>query len=287
MKNLLSRKPKRVRLSAVSEQVHEMKSLCTVKENHKYLDDEQVKNIWDLAMSDSISSDNDIVCAKEDGFVEGFDFIMECDNSSSQHGSPDYDQDNENCLQFESDMFHHYYPTRRSLYNRKQHFTSFIQNYLSFDQGRKIMSNYEQSVCDFIMKEMKPKTSHEFLVMMKMCKLSNVYRFHNYIFLQHNKCKNMTSIGKRVNIEVGDVGRIVFVYLQFESFFHRNNRFDRKNFLSMRFVLGKILLLLGLVSSYDMLDVDLQRPKGKTQLQFHLSVWQKFIDETYVNKIKK
>lgn len=278
---LLQNRPKRVKCASINERVHDMKELYVLKDNRKFLDDEQVKNIWELALQSC-----DDYCDKEAGAICESNVEFETlENNFGEDKDSDLCESTENRLQFEPDMFHHYYPTRNSIYNRKQHFISFIQNYVTFDQGRKIMSNYESQVCDFIMKEMKPSSSLEFLEMMKLCKLSNVYRFHNFLFYQYTKSKVK---GKHkhssVSISFRDISRIIFMYQQFESFFHRNQRFDRKNFLSMRFVLGRILILLGIVYDFDSLDVDLQRPKGKTQMQFHMFVWNKFINETFNKK---
>lgn len=254
-----------------SEPGLDMKELCIVKANQKYLDDEQVKSIWDLAMG----LNNDDANAN----VASCDDLVDEHEWESGKGCSDSEEstENESRLQFESDMYHHYYPMRRSLYNRRQHFTSFIQNYIVYDQGRKIMSDYEEEVCKFIMSEMKPASPTEFLNMMKLCKLSNVYRFHNYIFHLHNKQSQ-----KQVSISVCDIPKIVFVFSQFENFFHRNDRFKRKNFLSMRFILGRILIMLGFVNSFEELDVDLRRPKGKAQYSFHMSIWNRFISENNI-----
>ena len=270
-----------MRLENVEPSPATMVQMCKPLESKKYLDEEQVKGIWDFVLScmgeeNKMNAGVDVSVDAEPVFMPPAAEYEDEDGERDSNGS--------NVLRFESDMFHHYYPSRRSLYNRKQHFTSFIQNYLTFDQGRKIMSDYEQQVCDFIMKEMKPASAFDFLCMMKECKLSNVYRFYGYIFVQQS-CK-ARNVKRQVSIKVEDIHRIIFVYAQFELFFNRNDRFNRKNFLSMRFVLGRILVLLGIVSDVDHLDIDLQRPKGKTQLKFHLLVWKKFIDETYNNKVK-
>lgn len=270
LKELLSKRPKRVKLTLQSENKSDMSDLCIPKEKEMYLDDDQVKMIWELASLST--SDGRIEDAVSHTYQQNEEptYYYYCGPDDDKN-SPEY----ENCLLYESDMHHHYYPWRKSLYNRKHHFISFIQNYVTWDQGRKIMSEYEHSVCDFIMTEIKPTSPDELLCAMKLCKLSNVYRFHNFIFWQyHHRQKNSKCLS-----DFTDIAKIVQVYESFENYFYRNGCFGRKNFLSMRFVLGRILILLGLVSNESKLDIDLQRPKGKSQHTFHLTVWNSFIDE--------
>lgn len=201
------------------------------------------------------------------------DYDYECDEYFE---GGEFDTKNEGRMEWT-----HMYPTRKSIYNRKSHFLSFIQNYTKYHLGRKLMSEYEQTMCDFILDNMKPRTSEEFLEMLKGCKLSNVYRYYDHIFTveRNGQSKQKQKQGeKELDIKHEDIDRIYNIFSSFQAFFHRQKKFDRKNFLSMRFVLGRILVYLGIVKCKNGLPVDLCRPKGKVQLEFHEQVWQMFLD---------
>lgn len=249
------------------------------RDNKKYFDDEQVKSIWNLVEMVSTEDTKNEMYEKlqED---DSFDSLM-FENGETELGyTDDCDQDyskeesdNEIGNGFENLEWEHMYPIRKSLYNRKTHFISFIQNYAGYHMGRKLMSEYESTMCDFILSNMKPTSADEFLKMLKECKLSNVYRYHVHVF----NSKNRAVQSKRFEISPMHVDKIVHIFNMFQAFFHRQMKFSRKNFLSMRFLLGRILIFLKFFSDVSFLPPDLKRPKGKTQLLFHEQIWQQFL----------
>lgn len=247
--------------------------------NNKKMNEEQVKTIWDLLSSLQNNEETDVIrnedlCEWEDQHIsrcgdvedkeqdeDGLNWEKESDGSKNQeNGGLEWD---------------HMYPVRKSLYSRKTHFISFVQNYTSYTMGRKLMSEYENNMCDFIFSTLKPTCAMDFLMMLKECKLSNVYRFYEHLF---HAWKNDRERNGELEIAPKHIDGIVHLFNMFQAFFHRQNKFNRKNFLSMRFLLGKILLFVGIVKSRVDLPVDLRRPKGRTQLSFHERVWQMFLD---------
>lgn len=289
LKCLLSNRPKRKQQSEMSKDKHSQNILppcdmvCMIKDNknknQKYFDDDQVKSIWDLANS-LLEEQNVVPKAEEE--EEKFDDSMDLFHlgGDSDQGSVHGAVLTESMHEGEGDQvqleWEHMYPVRKSLYNRKSHFLSFIQNYAGYDMGRKIMSEYESTMCDFILMNMKPSKAEEFLEMLKECKLSNVYRFYDHLF----HCFNYNKRPKEhFEIEPNSIDSILHIFNMFQAYFHRNSKFSRKNFLSMRFLLGRILVYLGYLPNIDSLPLDLRRPKGKSQLLFHEQVWQNFLLE--------
>lgn len=255
------------------------------KQGKKLFDDDQVKMMWDVAMLDCDHISNvksgdskyefDVLDEYQD--VDENEFINLQNFDSSELNDFDRFQDEaESGTQEEPSRmeWNHMYPIRKSLYNRKTHFISFLQNYTTYDMGRKLMSEYENTMCDFILLNMKPSTSDDLLMMLKECKLSNVYRFYKHIFNRWFVCEDRY---REFEIKPKNIDRIVHLFLSFENFFHRNHKFGRKNFLSMRFLLGRILLYLKIVKCELVLPIDLQRPKGKSQFSIHMQVWNNFL----------
>lgn len=263
----------------------------------KYFDEEQVKLIWENANANAnnetsssfydgdhekeykfkpvefdigIDSDNDNESASNFS-VDRFS-ILSCENEIQMENEKENDIESENEEEGLMD-WKQMYPVRKSLYNRKTHFISFLQNYTRYDMGRKMMSQYENTMCDFILEEMNPTSSEDFLKMLKECKLSNVYRFYDHIYKHKFKTFSYTEM----DITTDQISKVVHMFNMFQSFFHRQGKFHRKNFLSMRFLIGRIFLYLGLVGDVDSIPVDLKRPKGRTQFLFHERVWQMFL----------
>lgn len=288
-----------------------------VKKKEKYLSEDDVKGIWDTLQNANCEEHPITHSQKQDGYrykqIE-YDIDEVCDyidNKQEMDAHNDYtDADlfgEDHCLcevvsdtvsdlefqdresEYESegtlefctkDMdWRQMYPIRKSLYNRKTHFISFLQNYTRYDMGRKLMSEYENTMCDFILDNMDPKSSQDFLKMLKECKLSNVYRFYEHIF--NRRFKNFSSLPCRIDVNNDQIDKIVHIFTMFQAFFHQQGKFERKNFLSMRFLIGRIFLFVGIVKSYDNLPVDLKRPKGKEQLLFHVAIWEQFLKTLY------
>lgn len=283
-------------------------------ESKKYFDDDQVKLIWENAFMNeedlnidvyeydqNQNGDNDDDHDKfEDDRVtiastsltfesdEGHENVnvnvnvneeeVEWHEFSSVNGDQDFEHDDSGKMDWKQ-----MYPIRKSLYNRKTHFISFLQNYTRYDMGRKLMSDYENTMSGFILENMKPKTSQDFLKMLKECKLSNVYRFYDHIYKQRFKSiatneEQIVNKDGEIDITTDQIERVVHMFNMFQAFFHRQEKFNRKNFLSMRFLIGRIFVYIGLVSSYEVLPADLQRPKGRTQFMIHERIWKLFLD---------
>jgi hypothetical protein len=251
--------------------------------NNKKMNGEQVKTIWDLLSSLQKNEESTIIQDEDSNEWED-----QCNNRSTDNEDKEQDEDVDvDGLNWEKESYtgknqengglewDHMYPVRKSLYNRRTHFISFVQNYTSYAMGRKLMSEYENNMCDFIFSAMRPTSALDFLMMLKECKLSNVYRFYEHLF---HAWKNDRESRYELEIAPNQIDGIVHLFTMFQAFFHRQNKFNRKNFLSMRFLLGKILLFLGIIKSCIDLPVDLRRPKGKSQLLFHEQVWQLFLD---------
>lgn len=282
----------------VEKQLHDIFYENGESKKVKFLNEDQVKTIWDFALS-SIQ-DLDMRYREKEESENGSNFTPDLGLDLYNENKQEYDRDDIYNLDgnhaFDADEqetesvsknagemeWSHMYPVRKSIYNRKSHFLSFIQNYTRSHLGRKLMSEYEQTMCDFILKNMKPTSSEEFLDMLKGCKLSNVYRYYQHIYNDAKNQQRSNSNNSEIDIEYKDIDRIYHIFSSFQSFFHRQRKFKRKNFLSMRFVLGKILLFLNIVKSKEDLPVDLHRPKGKVQLEFHEQVWQMFLDSMQV-----
>jgi hypothetical protein len=278
---MMHSRPKRVKIERHSESCddHDVeaidKKIGDIVQTNKKIDEDQVKLIWDLVTSLYGENNND-------NHIESEHNLIEFEEQHNDFESIDASYENENEEEYQDKHggtmeWEHMYPMRKSLYNRKTHFISFLQNYTSFAMGRKLMSEYENKMSDFILEEMKPTGAMDFLMMLKECKLSNVYRFYEHIF--HSwKRSTSSSQTKRFKIPSRSIEKIVHVFNMFQAFFHRQEKFNRKNFLSMRFLLGKILLFLDIVQANEGIPIDLRRPKGKTQLLFHEQVWQMFLD---------
>lgn len=260
------------------------KKICEIVKSNKSIDEDQVKLIWDLVASlygentnalDGQSESNLTVPDIEEQHDKEFESMVspyenENENENDNENEEEYQEKNGGTMEWG-----HMYPMRKSLYNRKTHFISFLQNYTSFEMGRKLMSDYENRMSDFILEQMKPTCATDFLMMLKECKLSNVYRFYDHIFHTWRKSEYMNS--KRFEIPLRSIEKIVHIFNMFQAFFHRQDKFSRKNFLSMRFLLGSILICIGFVKTRDDLPFDLKRPKGRKQLLFHEQVWQLFL----------
>ena len=298
-------------VEGVSPNLYICPVLDAIKDNKqndkKYFDEEQVKLIWENANANAnnetsssfydgdhdhdhekeykfkpvefdidIDSDNDNESASNFS-VDRFS-ILSCENENENENEIQMENEKENDIESENEEeglmdWKQMYPVRKSLYNRKTHFISFLQNYTRYDMGRKMMSQYENTMCDFILEEMNPTSSEDFLKMLKECKLSNVYRFYDHIYKHKFKTFSYTEM----DITTDQISKVVHMFNMFQAFFHRQEKFHRKNFLSMRFLIGRIFLYLGLVSDVDSLPVDLKRPKGRTQFLFHEQVWQMFL----------
>jgi hypothetical protein len=279
---MMRSKPKRVKIERESESCVDYdikavdKKIGDIVHSNKKIDEDQVKLIWDLVTSLYFENINDNHNQSDHNntpeFEEQHNDFESINASYENENEEEYQDKHGGAMEWE-----HMYPIRKSLYNRKTHFISFLQNYTSFTMGRKLMSDYENKMSDFILEEMRPSCAMDFLMMLKECKLSNVYRFYDHIFHSWKKSASASTKTRRFEIPSRSIERIVHVFNMFQAFFHRQDKFNRKNFLSMRFLLGKILLFLDIVKCYD-LPVDLKRPKGKSQLLFHEQVWQMFLD---------
>lgn len=273
---MMERRPRRQRIECMKtvdnseEEVD--KKIGHIVQGNKKIDEDQVKMIWDLVAS--VYPKDDILNPVE---YDANENVYECgyDNDRTEKdqevNEDEYQDKYGGAMEWE-----HMYPIRKSLYNRKTHFISFLQNYTSFAMGRKMMSDYENKMSDFILNEMKPTESVDFLMMLKECKLSNVYRFYDHIFHEWNKKRS--SNDKLFEIPTISIDKIIHIFNMFQAFFHRQDKFNRKNFISMRFLLGNILVFMNIVAHRDELPLDLKRPKGRTQLVFHERTWQMFVD---------
>lgn len=306
---MLSRRPRKEKSPCLIIE-NEFNTMDEIFENNKnmkkkYFDENECKAIWDFAVnSTNFGNDNENGDGDENENENGNDSLsmeykslsersncslsLDAFGESTNMCNADGDQCDDNALELNFDFdcdgrngmeWKHMYPVRKSVYNRKSHFLSFIQNYTSAHLGRKLMSEYEQTMCDFIMKNMKPSTDEEFLMMLRGCKLSNVYRYYEHIF--NSSCSVNNCSVPKVDIVHEDIDRIYTIFSSFQSFFHRQNKFNRKNFLSMRFILGRILLYLKIVDDKENLPTDLKRPKGKSQLEFHEQVWSSFLQSLH------
>lgn len=291
-------KPTRVKKSeckhsteAIDEQIIEKFIVENKVDNKKYFDEDQVKSIWDLvnhSLNEDVNDERETETDKtmfEDLVHANYDFDFNGENQESSYEKTELmdlneseDNSKENFF-FHSMEWEHMYPVRKSLYNRKTHFISFLQNYTSYDMGRKLMSEYENNMCDFILSNMKPETTEDFLSMLKECKLSNVYRFYGHLFYWRNggRCVNKKQSFKSFEIQPSSIDHIIHIFNMFQAFFHRQEKFNRKNFLSMRFLLGRILIFLKILRDESCLPIDLRRPKGKVQSDFHNAIWQQFL----------
>ena len=278
---MMHSRPKRVKIERQNESCddHDVETIDRkigdIVQTNKRIDEDQVKLIWDLVTS--LYGENNITPEFEEQHNDFETIDASYENESGNENENETENEEEYQDKHGGTMeWEHMYPMRRSLYNRKTHFISFLQNYTSFAMGRKLMSQYENKMSDFILEEMKPTCAIDFLAMLKECKLSNVYRFYEHIF--HSWKRSTLSQSRRFKIPSRSIEKVVHVFNMFQAFFHRQEKFNRKNFLSMRFLLGKILLFLDIVHANEDIPVDLRRPKGKTQLLFHEQVWQMFLD---------